>query len=383
MRKCKGFLQTYLEYTETQESPELFHLWGGVSIIAATLDRKCYIEQGFYRCYPNQYIIFVSESARCRKTTAADVAINIYRKAAVRPVITEKITSASLSRYLSEACIKTGYSHAYIYSPELGAFLGSDSYESGLMTLITTLYGCPGEWESRTKTQGIDILKDVFINILGCTVPSWLAKMPSDMVEGGFSSRAIFVVQNIPRPPNPRPKMTAKMKILTDNMVADIIEMNKLSGEFKLTNEAEVVFDVWYNTAYKLIDKRDPRVKAYYARKGDHVLKLSMIVSASEGDSMVVDALHIQKALGLLHQVEDLMPTAFRGVSFSDSTKFMDKVLMHIEEAGGKIDFATLLRTNRFYLDKKQLTDVIETLRESNLIREVFKDNKRWIHIID
>ena len=380
-RKLKGFIQNYLSYTDKQESPEMFHLWSCISILSAALGRKCYVNRGYFVCYPNQYIIIVSESARCRKTTATDIAIKLYRDSAINSVLMEKITSASLSRYLHEQCQTTGESSCFIYSPELGTFLGSDSYATGLMLLITTLYGCPGDWESRTKTQGIDILKDVFINIIGCTVPQWLSKMPADMVEGGFSSRTIFVVHNIPRPPQPRPKITKQMLALYNDLINDLREIFKLSGEFTCTEEAEICFDSWYNQEYQRIDDQDPRLKAYFARKGEHVMKLAMVLSASATDNKIIESHDIQNSLTFLKQVENNMATAFRGVSFSESTKHIDRITSMIEQNGGKMDHATLARKNRFYMDKDELRKVIEGLIDMNIIRMEVK-GVRKVYIV-
>lgn len=382
-RKCKGFIQSYIDYTIKQESPETFHLWSCISILSASLGRKCFVNRGYFICYPNQYVVIVSESARCRKTTAADIAVKLYRDAAINSVLMEKITAASLSRYLHEETQKKGESSCFIYSPELGTFLGSDSYTSGLMLIITTLYGCPTDWEYRTKTQGVDTLKDVFINILGCTVPQWLSKMPSDMVEGGFSSRTIFVVHNIPRPPQARPQITTAMRVLYDNLINDLREISKLSGEFICTEDAEIVFDSWYNQEYRRIDDQDPRLKAYFARKGEHVMKLAMVLSASATDKKIIESYDIQNALALLKQVEDNMATAFRGVSFSESTKHIDRITAMIEQNGGKMEHAVLAKKNRFYMDKDELRKVIEGLLDMNIIRMEVRGVKKFYVIID
>lgn len=378
-RLCKkGFLSSYLDYTNNQESPELFHLWSAISILSNALNRKCFIDRGYYVCYPNQYIVLVSESARCKKTTAAEIAIKLYRKAEISSIITEKITSASLSRHLHDEQVKTGSSSCFVFSGELGTFLGADSYVSGLMLLITTLYGCPSEWEYRTKTQGVDNLKNVFINILGATVPSWLGSMPSDMVEGGFSSRTLFIVQNIPRAPQPFPRITEIAREIEGRLINDLKEISKIEGEFKLTQEAEAFFAEWYVREYKEIDNKDPRVKAYYSRKGEHVMKLCMVLSASSGDDKVIRGFQVEQALIFFKQLEDTMPLAFRGVSFGASVKHMERIIHQIGEAGGSIEHSALLRKNSLYLDRDELKSIMETLNESNLIKiELNSSNSR------
>ena len=73
----ENFLQLYLNYTRAQESPELFHLWTGTTILAAALGRKCWINRGYYRLYPNLFCILVAGSAKCRKSTAVNIGVRL------------------------------------------------------------------------------------------------------------------------------------------------------------------------------------------------------------------------------------------------------------------------------------------------------------------
>lgn len=365
----KGFLQSYLEYTHDLESPELFHFWACVSTIGAALGRKCFIHRGYFTCFPNEYIILVSESARCRKTTSAETAVKIYRKANITPVFRGDATRRALSKHMHEMVETVGSSFTYLYAPELGTLLGTDSYVSGLMTFITDFYDCPEESEHRTQTQGVDSHKDVFLSILGCTTPSWLAGMPPDMVEGGFSSRALFIVQNAPRPPKPRPQKSDKVKELEIMLIEDMGAIHAMKGEFRWSEDAKLYFDEWYVREYNKIDTSDVRLRAYYGRKGDHLLKLCMILSASRDDSMLITHYDIEQGLALLGQVEKMMAQAFRGFTLAHSTKHIDRIMQQIEENGGSIIHSILMKNNHLYMDKSEMERVLETLRDANMIR--------------
>lgn len=368
-RLCKkGFLQSYLEYTAELESPELFHFWACISMLGATLGRKCYVNRGYFTCYPNEYIILVSESARCRKTTSAEMAIKLYRKAEITPVLRGNVTRRSLSSHLHDMNESVGNSFTYLYSPELGTLLGAESYISGLMTLITDFYDCPDENEHKTQTQGTDTHKDVFLSLLGCTTPSWLASMPPDMVEGGFSSRALFVVQNKPRQPRPRPFKSDRNKELELMLIEDVKAIHALSGEFRWTRDAEVHFDEWYVREYDKIDRADVRLRAYYGRKGEHLLKLAMVLSASRNDSMLITPFDIDSALTFLGQVEGQMAHAFRGFGLANTTKHIDRILQQIEEYGGQVHHHTLMKKNHLYMNKDELDKVLETLIDANMV---------------
>ena len=370
MRECKsGFLQTYINYTEQCESPEMFHLWSAVSIISMALRRKCFVKQGFFSCYPNHYIVLVSSSGRCRKTTASDIAIKLFRKSEITPITKGKVTARRLSQKLDEAIKEFDSSMLYIYSPELGKMLDSSSYVSGLMTVLTDMYDCPDEDKYETATQGIDNVKDAFINLLGCTVPSWLSSLPSDMVEGGLSSRCIFVVQNSPRKPNPRPMRTKAHYDMEAMLIHDLQRIGELEGEFKWTEKAAIYYDEWYIREYDKMDKEDIRLRAYFSRKGMHVLKLAMVLNASRSDGMLLDHTDIDNALELLKQVEHYMPTAFSGVSFSESTKHFDRLKEQLERCKGKATWSQLLKLNYYYMDKDELKKSLDTLVEANLVR--------------
>lgn len=382
-RLCKpNFLQSYLELTDKMESPELFHLWGAISIIGASLGRKCWVERGFYRTYPNQYILFISESARCRKTTASDIAVKLYKESKVGEVIKGKITMRALSKRLHQNRAETGTSSAFVYSPDLGKLFGADSYTSGLMMFFTDFWDSPSEDAYETATQGKDIFKDVFLHLLGCTVYRWLETMPGDMVEGGFSSRTIFVVQNIPRSANPTPSLSPKEIELRKKLIHDLQEIAKIAGPFRLTDKAGVYYDTWYVREYNDIDNKDIRLRPYFGRKGEHVLKLAMALNAARSDKREIDHLDITASLELLKQVEKNMPSAFAGVSFSQSTKYIDRIMMQIEENGGKISHSALLKKNHYYMDRDELRKILDTLRESNMIRMEAKPGGRRVYYV-
>ena len=52
-----GWLENYLKYTSAQESPDAFHLWTGLSVLAGALQRRVYFKQGYFRVFPNLYIV--------------------------------------------------------------------------------------------------------------------------------------------------------------------------------------------------------------------------------------------------------------------------------------------------------------------------------------
>ena len=227
-----SWLFKYLEYTMDQESPTKFHIWSAISTLASCLGRHVWVYRGYYMLYANQYIILVAESALCRKSTSADIAIDdLLSNADVCNILREKMTTEFLYKELAN---KENYNNeVIIYAPELATFLGSTAFHSGLIPTLTSLYGCPARRDYKTKESGVFELTNICINILGCTTLDWMSNnMPGDTIEGGFTGRVLFIVEEEPRLKNAWPSLTDKQIILRKELIADLARRSSIHGEF-------------------------------------------------------------------------------------------------------------------------------------------------------
>lgn len=372
-----SWIYKYLKYTDTQESPTQFHVWSALLTIGSVMGRRCWIYRGYYLLYPNQYIIIAAESARCRKSTSSDIAIDdILTTADCVDIIREKMTTEFLCKELAQ---ERPNNEVLIYAPELATFLGANAFHSGLIPLLTSVYGCPSIRDYKTKESGIFAMKNICINMLACTTLDWMSNnMPGDTIEGGFTGRVIFVVGEEPRLRNAWPYLTEEQKAIKVDLVAEIHNIRKLYGEFNITDEARETYKRWYD---RTKEPADIRLRPYEGRKGEHVLKNAMILSASEFTpgkecEYLVRGRHIRTALAILEIAEKLMPLAFRGAAFSKNSKDIDRILRQMEKLGGTekwIQHSILLKRNAHYLNKKEFKEVIDFLHEMKFIEVLIK----------
>src|SRR5580765_4183188 len=103
----ESFLELYIKYTAKQESPQAFHLWVGITILASALGRKCFINRGYYRLYPNLFTIVVAGSARCRKSTAISIGIRLLDGIPTTKVISGKKPPEEFLREMDEASVES------------------------------------------------------------------------------------------------------------------------------------------------------------------------------------------------------------------------------------------------------------------------------------
>ena len=368
----KNWLYKYLKYTDQMESPSSFHIWSGLAALSCTLQRKVWINRGFYTLYPNQYIILVAESAFCRKSTAVSVAINdLVQTAAVATINKDKMTAEKLCVELSRGEKEHKLDNAItIFVPELATFLGASAFHSGIIPLLTSFYDCPSSADYKTKASGEFHMSNVCINLVGATTLDWMStNLPGDTVEGGFTGRVIFVVAEEPRLSNPWPELSLEEIALRTELVGDLIRINNLNGAFKITKEARDEYSRWYNHR---TEGTDLRLRGYYGRKGDHVLKIATCISAGGygicNGSLKIEAAHIRIAIRLLKKAERLMHLAFRGTAFSKSSKDIDRILGYLIREQNKgnlpIKHSLLLKRNSHYLNATEFKEVINTLIE-------------------
>jgi hypothetical protein len=156
---------------------------------------------------------------------------------------------------------------------------------------------------------------------------------------------------------------------LEDGLLKDLATISKLEGQFLVTGEGKALFEEWYKNRdkYKMTDQR---MSGYYSKKHDLVLKMSMILSLSVSDDLVITDDHIQSALKLLGNLETNIPYAFQGMAWGESAKYQDRVLNKIK-GDGEIAYKDLLRHFHFCMSSTEMGSILQTLREEEVIEVV------------
>ena len=73
MRNVSNWLDSYLNYAKAEEAPDAFHLWCALWAISAVIERKAWVDFGYFQVYPNMYIILTGPPASHKGTAAGMV----------------------------------------------------------------------------------------------------------------------------------------------------------------------------------------------------------------------------------------------------------------------------------------------------------------------
>uniref|UniRef100_A0A6M3IJ38 Putative primase n=1 Tax=viral metagenome TaxID=1070528 RepID=A0A6M3IJ38_9ZZZZ len=323
----------------------------------------------YYKLYPNMYIIIVGPTG-ITKTTAADIGIDILEQIPDIEMYKEKINSWTLLKHFGDLSVAFGHSMCTLYAPELKNFL-SDLNKTDMVTLLTSFYGCPNTPNYHTIKHGNYQLKNVCVNLLGCSTPEWLTTGTTvDEIHGGFTGRIVYVYEDETDRSIPFPEdfHNHPIKQFRADLLHDLEEIRKLKGKMTITPQAKAEYIVWYEQ--RKLECRDERLAAYFSRKRDLVFKLAMILSAAKDDSLVIDESTLRMSWQMLEQVEEKMAKAFSGVVEEPSLKYRDLVVSQITSSPGhSITKAELLRKNWNRFDAKTLATIIDNLSAANIIK--------------
>ena len=378
-RKYGDWITKYLEFTENSEPPTTYKKWTAISLIASCLQRKAYLEWGPITFYPNMYIVLVGPSGRCRKGTAMGIGHKFLRQIGI-PLAAEATTREALIMSLEESGDKdnfsvgsdgTLYDHSSltIFSPELTVFLGYNNLQ--LISDLTDWYDCRDDWEYRTKNSGVNVIKGVYVNMIGATTPDLVrSALPQDAVGGGLSSRIIFVSEWEKSKVVPFPFLSDQDLEDYELLKHDLEAIYAMRGTFSITGEFKRIWKAWYLDSEKNPPFRDnPKFEGYVNRRGNHVLKLSMILSASESDDMVLRSSSIERAVEYLKEVEKRMPTVFYGHGTSSNADLTGRVLQTVSAMPKGIHLYQLMRTYVGYVGTSEdLMDIIKKLQLTGYI---------------
>lgn len=371
-----GWLGLYLDYTRRHESPDLFHFWVGVSILCGAVKRGVYFEQGYYKVFPNFYIILVAPPGVCKKSTATNIGVEVLQTLPDVNIIREKITPEGLIANLHEnikmqqkgGLVLTPTATGFIHAPELAVFLGKESYNEGIIALLTSLFDCHTKWEYTTRGSGKLALHNLHLTLLGATTPDLMSTViPNSAFGGGFLSRVVFVVREKTNRCEPFPII--RDPLTRERLVAQLLELSACTGQVVQNAAAAKWCEEWYRMNHQKMQE-EMSLSGYYERKQDHLIKLATVLLLSEGKELVITPEVYERALAILEFTEDSMACAFARTQTTSVGRDHERILTQLEKCGGQMKHSELLKKNYGYLSADAFRKAMATLREAGMIAE-------------
>lgn len=319
VRAYPDWLTAYLGYTEDTEAPVNFHMWTGLVTLAASVQRKIWIDLAHFQWVANLYVLLIGEPGVVTKSTSIRIGRNLLRAVKGFHAGPDSVTWQALLDSFTEA------SHSFkadggemvqsplsLYIAEVGNFLDPTNREA--MDLLTDMWdGQATTFTRRTRLDGKSEIINPWLNFIGCTTPTWIQNnFSSDLVGGGFASRLIMVYGDKKRKLIAYPGISAGgLKTeMEESLTNDLKHIARLQGPMKLTKEALDWGEEWYASVQAGLGREaiSRRASGYYARKQTHLHKIAMLLSVSARDDLLITIDDLQSAQHILTYVEkDIM----------------------------------------------------------------------------
>lgn len=389
----QGWLKAYVQHQRYSESPLAFHFWTGVATIAGALRRKVWIDQLHFQWTPNFYIMLVGPPGVAAKSTSLRAGLSLLEQIdgvvfgpqsmtwqalldAFRAA-QESVTIPSTGQEVTMSCLTIGAS-------ELGTFLRPENRE--FLDLLTAMWDGQKEvFRRRIRTEET-VITNPWINVIGCTTPSWLKdNFPEVLIGGGLTSRIVFVFAQKKRQLIAYPAREIPNASYLDEekaLVYDLNQIANLKGEYALTDDAYSWGETWYdhlNNGPRPQHMASDKFQGYIARKQTHVHKLAMVLAASKRDNLIITTEDLIEADEHTTVLERDMLHVFASIGVAPGAKVTSEVLKIIKNYG-VISYRDLWRECINTIDPKEFQSAIESASEAGFIQKqgpIVKDGKK------
>jgi hypothetical protein len=249
-------------------------------------------------------------------------------------------------------------------------FFGREGYSMGMPILLTDLYDCPVKREGGgSLNYGSLPLLNPFITFIAGSTPSWLSRaINPDVIEGGFTSRVIFINSDARKKlifwPDKveRPNIQAAKEYL--NAIRDHAAR---IGTVSIDEEAKAFLTKWYSSRQS---NNESYLRSFESREDSHILRLAGTLALSQLKSYIGIA-EVELALHGISRAKKSGRTIFKQAAFDlKLTNGLDKIRETLLKRGlNGVKNNELQMASRWFLTAMEYNSIMEILTDIGAVR--------------
>jgi len=336
-----SFLHKYLVYNSGNECHRNYHIFSALVVLAATVQKRIYLNHGYFKVYPNLYVCLVGKQG-FRKSTAKDVARDLLTSTFPELPIAANVQSREdiIKFMASDECL-------FSYTDETGAIKELRPYVLLINELKNFLSINPGAsiefltdiydrdiFNSSTIKRGLENIINPCLNILACETPSWIIdKLKTQIISGGFSRRMIFDYETERGPKISFPKLPEGGLAIWNELKAHLKKISTLVGEFLWGPGSRNFYSNWYQG---LVQPEDDVMGGYYESKHIQLLKITMLLAVAEDPPVLVITQDLLKrGVAMLDSLEVNMPKLSIAAGRNELALPIQRIMEFVESNAG------------------------------------------------
>lgn len=327
--------------------------------MAGALERKVWLNQSGRMSFPNLYIFLVARPGE-GKTTASDLGIDFLKDLQTTSgapgvsILPAKMSDAFFEAKMahSKKFAWNGQEHIhcshFFYVSEAENSLKEMTGGGELTAALTEFYDCPKMWKRGTKKDGETSAINLCCNALVGITFSCLSRvvLPDQKIMGGFASRILYIAHSRKKIRKVKWEVAGRRTDVRVKLAADLQHIHNLRGQFSVSHEFGKAFEDWFPVNdQERADMKSERMQSLAARRQTNILKLAMICSVSEDDSLRLEKKHWDRALELLTAAEKNMPDIFDAAANVEHQSGANLIALRTAQRDGGISLPTLMNT--------------------------------------
>jgi hypothetical protein len=368
-----SYIELFMSLLKDQETPSEYDFWAAVWTVGAVVGRSCFIDRPRAPIYFNWYVIICAESGMTRKSTVINFANDIVKDCLPTPcvLIQNKTTPEKLWDIMSAQSGIHGRSHVVINISELVTFFGREGYAMGMPIMLTDLYDCPTKREGGgSLNYGPLPLLNPFVTFIAGSTPSWLIRaINPDVIEGGFTSRVIFVSSEHRKKLIFWPEGLQQLNVAsTKEYLCAVRDHAARLKTIPLDEEAKKFLDGWYRTRTY---NAETYLRSFESREDSHILRLAGTIALSKLSSRI-GLSEVELALHAISRAKKSGRKIFKDAVLDlKLTNGLDKIREVLLKRGlnGIKNFELYIQC-KYHLSPAEYNGVMEILTDVGAVRQ-------------
>ena len=357
-----GLLADYIEYTQGQESPTAYHVLCFLCLLGAAVRANAWVEQRRYKLYPSLPVLLVGPSGEVKKNAAIRMAKGLVDKAIPKRL---NVVNKGTERGIILAMKRPPHAVTLI-APEFSQTFSKQRHMADIEKFITQLLDHE-EYADVTEMHDAQRLPDgYFFTVLGGSNMSWLRKLPTDALTGGFLPR-FFIVnrekrRDVVATPSAEPAGLQKKLCVAIHAV-----VNGARGEVRKSATASAFYERYY-TAHALAPKPTDNWQSYQNRRHNRVLLMGMLLGLCQG-RMTIEIEDMRRAALMLDSLDMGVREVFEELGLTRVGEVRMAVLDLVNRASEGMSRDAVLRLLTRRYDKRDIEQQLSNLLSSGEVR--------------
>lgn len=385
--ETRNFFDLYMHQTGVSEVPKAFHFWAAMSLLAASVGDRVWVEPDPGRkIYPNLYVFLIGPSGS-GKEQAVMGAAKLGMHDPTLAMFMGRATRQYLLDYLTkdvdpQGGIRYVYNpHLYLVTEELGSAIRAGDLGHDLISFFTEYYTRKPIGQDGTRGTGLVTISDPCFNWLAGTTDEWLLRaVDRDAIEGGFFARVISIrgrrnyKERCPQIVYPEDRDEVR-----EHIRWRVSQYALMRGGFIYTPEAQEAHDSWYMERAEPLEAIE---EPAFNRADEMVFRLSLLLRLAEIDGITgangqllqpephIALTHFQEALAMWEALALELPDTIKKASATGRSASVDRVADMLRRLK-VVDYSTGLRkAGNFGLDGDMFRSAVETLKDRGEVTE-------------